>query len=169
MLRRIVLIASASAAVLTGTALAGPASAASGLPVPLPVPVPGPLASLLGEQPEDRLTVVVSETGNPRTDGRYELDCSPAGAKGALGFPGGTHPAGVGACARLDEMAREGENPFAPVPRDALCTQQAGGPATARVTGTWQGQRVDSTFTRQNGCEISRWNLMRPILPSAGA
>ncbi|MEU5975609.1 SSI family serine proteinase inhibitor [Streptomyces sp. NPDC047315] len=168
MLRRIVLTASASAAVLTaftGTALTGTASAATGLPVPLPVP----LASLLGEEPQDRLTVVVSETGNPRTDGRYELDCSPAGAKGALGIPGGTHPAAVGACARLDEMAREGENPFAPVPRDALCTQQAGGPATARVTGTWQGQRVDSTFTRQNGCEISRWNLMRPILPSAGA
>ena len=47
-----------------------------------------------------------------------------------------------------------------------MCTQQYGGPATARVTGTWQGQHVDATFDRTNGCEIARWNTLRPVLPN---
>ncbi len=133
--------------VLTATALAAAAPAAGASPVfPLPL-----LSS------PDRLTVIVSETGNARTDGRYELACDPAG---------GTHPAADAACARLDELAREGRDPFAPVAEDQMCTQQAGGPATARVTGTWRGERVDATFSRTNGCEISRWRTLQPVLPN---
>ncbi|MGV9313546.1 SSI family serine proteinase inhibitor [Streptomyces sp. NPDC003691] len=157
MLRRIALTATASAAAVAAFAGVATAAPVSLLPVPLP--------PLLGEA-EDRLTVVVSETGNARTDGRYELECGPAGPEGT---PGGTHPAAEGACARLDELAREGADPFAPVDRDVFCTQQAGGPATARVTGTWQGRPVDAVFSRQNGCEIHRWNNLTPVLPSAGA
>ncbi|MFE0425989.1 SSI family serine proteinase inhibitor [Streptomyces sp. NPDC058953] len=153
MLRRIVLTATASAAALASFAGAPAASALPLLPVPLP-----PL--LDWEAPEDRLTVVVSETGNTRTDGRYELECGPTA---------GNHPAAEAACDRLDELARAGGDPFAPVDRDVFCTQQAGGPATAYVTGVWQGRRVDATFSRQNGCEIHRWNNLQPVLPSAGA
>ncbi|QDY77752.1 SSI family serine proteinase inhibitor [Streptomyces qinzhouensis] len=158
MLRRIVLTATASVAVLS--AFAGSAAASS--PVSL---LPVPLPPLLG-QAEDRLTVVVSETGNARTDGRYELECGPAGPEGPAG---GNHPAAEAACARLDELARAGADPFAPVSRDTFCTQQAGGPATAQVTGVWQGRRIDADFSRQNGCEIHRWNNITPVLPSAGA
>jgi hypothetical protein len=38
--------------------------------------------------------------------------------------------------------------------------------ATARVTGTWQGRQVDATFDRSNGCEISRWQTLEPVLPN---
>jgi hypothetical protein len=40
-----------------------------------------------------------------------------------------------------------------------------GGPATAHVTGTWAGRPVDTTYDRGNGCAISRWNGMVPLLP----
>ncbi|WNO73637.1 SSI family serine proteinase inhibitor [Streptomyces sp. AM8-1-1] len=145
MLRRLVLTATVTAAALAG---AVPAAGATPLPFPLP---------LLSAPDPDRLTVIVSDTGNTRTDGTYELMCDPAG---------GTHPAAAKACARLDELAKERRNPFAPVPEDQMCTMQSGGPATARVTGTWQGQRVDATFNRANGCEISRWRTMEPVLPN---
>ncbi|MER6616886.1 SSI family serine proteinase inhibitor [Streptomyces xantholiticus] len=144
MLRRLVLTATASAAAL---AAALPAAGAAASPLPLPV-------SLL-ERP-DRLTVIVSGTGNTRTDGRYELECRPAG---------GTHPSAESACRRLEELAREQRDPFAPVPQTRMCTQQFGGPATARVTGTWHGRQVDATFNRSNGCEISRWRTLQPVLP----
>lgn len=150
MLRRIVLTASASVAVL---AAAVPASA-SDSPVPLPLPLP----LLSAADRPDKLTVTVAETGNARTDGRYELECGQRAS--------GTHPSAQGACDRLEQLAREGKDPFAPVPKDQMCTQQSGGPATARVTGTWQGRRVDATFSRENGCEISRWHTMEPVLPN---
>ncbi len=35
-----------------------------------------------------------------------------------------------------------------------------GGPGKATVTGTLDGAAVDATFTRANGCEISRWERM---------
>ncbi|MEU0084756.1 SSI family serine proteinase inhibitor [Streptomyces sp. NPDC006274] len=144
MLRRLFLTATASAAAL---AAAVPAAGAAASPLPLPL-------SLL-ERPE-RLTVIVSETGNARTDGRYELECGPAG---------GTHPSAESACDRLEELSRERQDPFAPVPTNRMCTQQFGGPATARITGIWQGRHVDATFNRSNGCEISRWQNLQPVLP----
>ncbi|MEV4333804.1 SSI family serine proteinase inhibitor [Streptomyces sp. NPDC049597] len=144
MLRRLVVTATVSAAAL---ACAMPAAGAVTSPLPLPVP--------LLDAP-DRLMVVVSETGT-RTDGRYRLKCGPAG---------GTHPSARAACERLDELARENLDPFAPVPEGQMCTQQFGGPATARITGTWQGRRINATFDRSDGCQISRWQMLEPVLPN---
>ncbi|MFD5894975.1 SSI family serine proteinase inhibitor [Streptomyces sp. NPDC060366] len=107
---------------------------------------------------QDRLTVTVADTNITRADGTYELKCGPTG---------GTHPEARSACTRLDEFAGEGKDPFAPVPEGQMCTMQMGGPATARVTGTWQGRSVDATFSRKNGCEISRWQNLVPVLPAA--
>ncbi|MFI1014440.1 SSI family serine proteinase inhibitor [Streptomyces sp. NPDC020965] len=153
---RIALAATASLAVL---ATAVPVAGAVELPFPL-TPLlsvaEGP-AQNAARSEADRLTVIVSETGNTRTDGRYQLECAPTG---------GTHPSAEAACDRLDALAREGVNPFAPVPEGQMCTQQYGGSATARVTGTWHGRAVDATFTRADGCEISRWQTMEPVLPS---
>jgi hypothetical protein len=53
---------------------------------------------------------------------------------------------------------------FEPTPGDVACTQQYGGPEVATVKGTFKGERVDATFSRQNGCEISRWEDAKPIL-----
>ncbi|WP_330331579.1 subtilase-type protease inhibitor [Streptomyces sp. NBC_00536] len=126
------------------------AAAASGPLPPLPL---GLLAS------PDRLTVSVSSSGNPRADGEYRLECGTP--------PSGTHPQAAKACERLDELAEQHKDPFAPVSKRQLCTQQYGGPATARVTGTWHGHEVNARFERTNGCEIDRWKQLEPLLPSA--
>ncbi|MFF2007826.1 SSI family serine proteinase inhibitor [Streptomyces sp. NPDC058195] len=106
-----------------------------------------------------RLTIMVSGSGHAGADGTFRLRCAPVG---------GGHPAARAACGRLDELADQGVNPFAPVPGDMLCTLQSGGPATARITGIWRGRSIDAAFNRSGGCEISRWNTLRPVLPEAG-
>ncbi|MFD9904685.1 SSI family serine proteinase inhibitor [Streptomyces sp. NPDC059063] len=107
----------------------------------------------------DRLTITVAHTDSG-ADGTYELRC---------GSEGSTHPSPRDACERLDQLAANGEDPFAPVPAGTMCTQVHGGDATAHVTGTWQGRHVDGSFKRTDGCEISRWNAMGKVLSFGGA
>ncbi|GGX38189.1 SSI family serine proteinase inhibitor [Streptomyces chryseus] len=158
MLRRLTLTAAASFAALSAAA---PGASAAAAPIPLPV-----LQEVLqntadtddkAQDTQDRLTVTTAETGNRAANGTYELTCGPAG---------GTHPEPRAACDRLKELAGEDGDPFAPVPQDRMCTHQHGGPATARITGTWNGRNVDAKFNQGNGCEISRWRQMEPVLPS---
>ncbi|MFE4449215.1 SSI family serine proteinase inhibitor [Streptomyces sp. NPDC056796] len=155
MLRRLTLTAVASFAALSAVV---PAATAASPLVPMP-----PLPVLQGDWPtmqdtSTRLTVTVSESGTATADGVFELECGPAG---------GSHPSAEQACELLDEAAESGDNPFVATDRNAMCTLQAGGPAAARVQGTWQGEDVDAHFSRANGCEISRWNNLVPLLPSA--
>ena len=75
---------------------------------------------------------------------RWTLSCAPVR---------GTLPNRASTCARL---ARLGE-PFAPVPADAACTEQYGGPAEALVSGRFRGKRVWARFNRADGCRIARW------------
>jgi hypothetical protein len=56
---------------------------------------------------------------------------------------------------------------FEPTPGNVACTQQFGGPETAKVTGTFKGEQVDAEFGRQNGCEIARWEDAAPLLEAA--
>lgn len=140
MLRRFALTAAASVAALAAL----PATAQATAPTAAPT---------------DRLTVTVTDSGG-EGDGTYELNCHPTG---------GTHPNAAKACARLDEVTVWGTDPFAPVPPDSMCTMQYGGPATAHITGTWQGRPVDATYDRSNGCEISRWDGLVPVLPATSA
>ncbi|MET8901143.1 SSI family serine proteinase inhibitor [Streptomyces sp. NPDC004538] len=107
----------------------------------------------------DHLTVTVRNAG-PAADGAFELYCHPAG---------GSHPDPAGACAVAERDTRWGQDTFAPVPEGSICTMQYGGPATAHVTGIWAGRPVDVTYDRRDGCEISRWNRMVPLLPEVGA
>lgn len=51
-----------------------------------------------------------------------------------------------------------------PSPR-RICTQIYGGPQTARVRGTVGDTRIDRRFSRRNGCEISDWSRVGPLLP----
>ena len=57
---------------------------------------------------------------------------------------------------------------FEATPGNVACTQQYGGPETATVKGTLRGDPVDATFSRENGCEIARWNAARLLLEAAG-
>ena len=56
---------------------------------------------------------------------------------------------------------------FAPVNKRQVCTDIFGGPETATVEGTLRGEVVSAKFSRQNGCEIARWNLAAPLLDLA--
>jgi nitrous oxide reductase accessory protein NosL len=56
---------------------------------------------------------------------------------------------------------------FESTPGNVACTQQYGGPETATVKGTFKGEDVDAKFSRQNGCEIARWEDAKPILEAA--
>lgn len=75
--------------------------------------------------------------------------------------PGGDHPDAAAACRTLQAI----EQPFAPLPRDAICTEIYGGSAVATIKGSWRGTPVDARYTRENGCHISRYDALGPVLP----
>ncbi len=77
---------------------------------------------------------------------------------------GGSHPNPGAACGFLADARLAGTDPFAPVPDDVACTQEYRGPATATVTGTWNGEDVDAAYNLTNGCEIARWTEAEPLL-----
>ncbi|PPK92361.1 subtilisin inhibitor-like [Kineococcus xinjiangensis] len=98
------------------------------------------------------LTITVTDGAGTSTT--WTLTCP------ADGEPGGDHPDPAGACAALDAA----KDPFAPVPKDLMCTQVFGGPETATVRGRWRDSDVAATFKRTDGCEIARWNRLAPLL-----
>jgi len=57
---------------------------------------------------------------------------------------------------------------FEPAPDNVACTQQFGGPEVAEVTGTVDGEPVTATFSRQDGCQIARWETATPVIEAAG-
>lgn len=68
-------------------------------------------------------------------------------------------------CAALDEVAPK---IFEPVPVDQACTAIYGGPRKATITGTYEDEPVSATFNQENGCEIGRWNQIKPVLKALG-
>jgi alkanesulfonate monooxygenase SsuD/methylene tetrahydromethanopterin reductase-like flavin-dependent oxidoreductase (luciferase family) len=72
-----------------------------------------------------------------------------------------THPAPEKACQQLSDLA----DPFAPTPRDAVCTEIYGGPAVAEVQGLYRGETIDARFARTDGCEIARWDRHAFLFP----
>jgi Subtilisin inhibitor-like len=97
------------------------------------------------------LTITVWLQGRDGAAEELTLTCDP---------PGGTHPKAEEACAALqaDPSALE------PLPPDSVCTQIYGGPEEAEIVGTLEGEQVQASFSRQNGCEIDRWMRMAGIL-----
>lgn len=83
----------------------------------------------------------------------FRLTCNPAH---------GTVPSPATACRKLQSL---GSNAFAPTPRDRVCTQIAGGPMVAVVTGSFQGRRLWVRLNQSDGCQIARWNLVSFLLP----
>lgn len=97
--------------------------------------------------------VIVLDRGDGAEPERYTLTC--------VDVPAGDHPDASGACAHLEGL----EDPFAPLPTDMACTEQYGGPETARITGRWQAANVDVELSRTDGCRISQWESLGPVLP----
>jgi hypothetical protein len=101
--------------------------------------------------------VVEIDRGDGSAGERYTLSCSEVVE--------GDHPAAEAACAHLEGM----DDPFAPLPPDAICTQVYGGPQTAHVTGVWHGRSVDVQLARNDGCTIAQWDGLGPLLPGPPA
>lgn len=104
-------------------------------------------------EPATTLTITLDAEGDgdPTTT---TLTCDP---------PGGDHPDPAAACAQLAEVGVAG---FALVPADAICTQVFGGPQVAGVSGTVDGEPVDASFDRTDGCRTSRWDRLATVLQS---
>ena len=100
------------------------------------------------------LTIVHDDGAGQRTT--WTLTCDPAG---------GTHPDPEAACAAL---VGNGDRALPPKRKDVVCSQVYGGPQTATIQGTWQGRTVRSSFSRTDGCEISRWDQLKGLLPPGG-
>ena len=101
----------------------------------------------------DNDLLIVLDRGDGTEPERYTLTC--------VGAPAGDHPDASAACAHLEGL----EDPFASLPADMACTEQYGGPETARITGRWQAADVDVGLSRTDGCRISQWESLGPVLP----
>jgi hypothetical protein len=55
-------------------------------------------------------------------------------------------------------------DPGAPVPPGTPCTEIYGGPDTVAIEGTIEGESVEAELTRDNGCEIDRFDRFTPLL-----
>lgn len=107
------------------------------------------------DDPESSLTITL-DRGEADDVEEWTLTCGPAG---------GTHPDPEAACAALEEVDSD---VLSPVPPDTPCTMIYGGPQTATVAGTWQGEPLEAEFSRENGCEIARWDAMVDVLTEPG-
>ena len=106
-------------------------------------------------QPQGQTELVVrvdidGESG-PQQPREAEVNCNGAG--------------GSPACAAAADLKAAD---FEATPGDVACTQQYGGPETAQVTGTLRGEAIDATFSRTDGCEITRWDQVSGLLEAAG-
>ena len=109
--------------------------------------------ALAGSDPALNDLVVTQDLGDGSPPQRWTLVCA--------GAVSGDHPQAEAACAHLIAI----EDPFAPLPTDQMCTEVYGGPQTAAVSGVWNGEPVDLELSRSNGCQISQWDSLGPLLP----
>jgi hypothetical protein len=107
--------------------------------------------------PATSLTVTYWAQGR-QTGGskRWTLRCGPAG---------GNHPRAAAACTRLAGLRA----PFAPPPKDVMCTQVFGGPQQGLVTGTYRGRNVSAQLSMRDGCEIARFKQLAFLFPGFSA
>ncbi len=132
--------------VLALTACAGSAGDAAGVGDPPDSSAGGDVA-----QADDDLQLTVDPgDGSPVLD--WTLSCT--------GVVQGSHPGPEAACAHLAGMS----DPFAAPAAGTVCTQQFGGPQTARVIGRWDGEPVDLELSRSDGCRIAQWDSLGPLL-----
>jgi hypothetical protein len=99
--------------------------------------------------------VITMDPGDGNVE-EWTLTCDP---------DGGTHPDPAAACEALDELDPE---VMQAVPDDAMCTMIHGGPHTATISGHWGETSVSSEFSRENGCEIARWDAVVELVRSSG-
>ncbi len=128
-------------------------------------PAAGPTPGADGSAGGDPVSGGISQADN---DLQIEMDLGDGSAPQTwtltcVGFVEGSHPEAQAACDHLAGMDR----PFAPLPADVVCSQQYGGPETARVLGRWGGEPVDLELSRVDGCRIAQWDSLVPVVPAS--
>lgn len=127
------------AGVLLGTACAGgPPGTDPGVEADLSVVIQDPHASSLAY-------VIRCASGGSGVEGNAEIDARDA-------------------CRALARPAVQNRLIRGPS-SERVCSQVYGGPQTAMLSGTLDGQAVNTVVTRADGCDIGDWdNLLRDIL-----
>jgi hypothetical protein len=96
------------------------------------------------------------------TDLRISLDLDGPGGKAPREAEVVCEPGtDTGPCSRVAELEAAD---LAPVPPTQPCTEIYGGPATATIVGALHGEPVNASLSRQNGCEIERYERVAPLL-----
>lgn len=110
--------------------------------------------------PEADLTVTVE---HPDFDAvTYEISCT-----GDTATIVGIDLDAEEACTALSEPAVQSRLIDGP-PAGQACTEIYGGPDTASITGTLDGDPISAEVDRSNGCGIADWDeLLAGILPAA--
>jgi len=132
----------------------GPSAADRAAPPPAGSPAPSEDLAGGGIARADNDLAVSVDVGDGSPVQEWSLTC--------VGFVEGSHPQAQAACAHLHALA----NPFAPLPSDVACTEQYGGPQTARVSGVWSGAPVELALSRVDGCAIAQWDGLVPLVPA---
>lgn len=65
------------------------------------------------------------------------------------------------ACQAIEELP---DDPAAPIDPNTPCTEIYGGPDVVTVEGTLETEPIDTQLTRENGCEIERFDRFAPLL-----
>jgi len=103
------------------------------------------------------LTVLYDDGSGRKATGT--LTCRGATRSAAGALDGKTPPAKL--CAQASAIA---DMLTSDPEKGRVCTQIYGGPETARVTGTIDGEKVDRRFRRTNGCEIADYTRAAGLL-----
>lgn len=140
----------------------GPPTSASQSEVPEPSGQPTPATSdpATGDVAADSQLSIVLTIGEGAEPVTYELACEAGEPVGDSALP---DPA-----AACDVLASNGDQMMVEPDPGAMCTQQYGGPETAVVTGTLNGNEVEAAFSREDGCAIDRWAMFEPLLGTPG-
>jgi Subtilisin inhibitor-like len=102
-------------------------------------------------QPRYDLTINYWPAGRGGEARSATLTCDP---------DGGSHPDPARACDALLSH----EDALEPVGQGVACTEIYGGPQLATVSGA----NVHAVFSRENGCQIARWEKLAPLLELSG-
>ena len=115
-------------------------------------PLPG------GSQLRAEISVVIQDPqGSPIS---YVIRCD----AGEASVRGGAQIDAADACRALARPAVQNRLVRGPSP-EQVCTQVYGGPQTAMLSGTLEGQAVNAVVTRDDGCGIGDWdNLLKDLL-----
>ncbi|MFL4475015.1 hypothetical protein ACIPVK_13540 [Paeniglutamicibacter sp. MACA_103] len=119
-------------------------------------PGASPGAPSSGQAPTADLQISIRANGTDES-AHHHLLCN-----GPLALEQSEHPRAAAACALLDASPQLLAPPAAGATR--MCTQQYGGPAVARVTGTLGPRTVERGFDLRDGCGISDWTAALPLL-----